>query len=425
MQIFAKIDGITGRRRFRQTCKCWYMWTNSQMNDYLRQYYVPYFNRNIMTISREMFTVELCVDKLSIPREYWMCRCANLFNSTDDFIDFAQNENDNNENNDKNNKNNNEKYDKDKNHKIANDKINNVKDINFRKINISLINAEFKELIERQIGAPIEMCQTILESSDNSPNNSPNYEKNDISLLYNIIDGEMPQNCAMCRHPRNQVAVKCAILFGRDDWLDELLRCGYRLMLRDIKSILICGNVSLLNKVAQKLTDLPKSYSHYLAIGGHVDMYEWMKARGHVVSAYDITMCAKYGHLEAIQWMICEGCDWSNVPMWAAFGGHLHVLKWAKGMGCPNWNEEYICDYAVRGGNIEVLHWLRANGCPWNASVLATALETGNDEIFDWAIDNGCPTDGLGLILSMKYGNSVAAHWEIIVGEKINNGNSV
>ena len=196
-----------------------------------------------------------------------------------------------------------------------------------------------------------------------------------------------------------------------------MLRWGYRLVRHDLKFVLISGNVVLLDKLATKLTDLPKNYTHYMAIGGHEQMYGWAKARGHVVAAYDVTMCAKYGHLAAVQWMIGEGCDWSNVPMWAAFGGHLHILRWARGAGCPNWNEDYICDYAVRGGNIAVLAWLRQNGCRWGPTTLAAALETGNEEIFRWAIMNGCPTEGLFELLAVKFGAGVATYWEALIGE--------
>ena len=47
----------------------------------------------------------------------------------------------------------------------------------------------------------------------------------------------------------------------------------------------------------------------------------------------------------------------------AARGGHLAVLRWARGHDCP-WNRE-TCWCAARGGHLEVLQWARAHGCPW------------------------------------------------------------
>jgi len=49
---------------------------------------------------------------------------------------------------------------------------------------------------------------------------------------------------------------------------------------------------------------------------------------------------------------------------YAAEGGHLEVLKWARENGCP-WDKQ-TCAYAAKGGHLEVLKWARENGCPWD-----------------------------------------------------------
>ena len=38
------------------------------------------------------------------------------------------------------------------------------------------------------------------------------------------------------------------------------------------------------------------------------------------------------------------------------------MLQWAREKGCE-WDEE-TCEYAAEGGHLEVLRWARANGCP-------------------------------------------------------------
>ena len=48
--------------------------------------------------------------------------------------------------------------------------------------------------------------------------------------------------------------------------------------------------------------------------------------------------------------------------MFAAQGGHLEVMQWARANGCP-W-DSLTCAYAAEGGYLEVLQWARANGCP-------------------------------------------------------------
>ena len=59
-----------------------------------------------------------------------------------------------------------------------------------------------------------------------------------------------------------------------------------------------------------------------------------------------------------------------RVCQWAAAGGHLEVLMWAREHGCP-WEEEepseyeyyereiHCCALAAKGGHLDVLRWLR------------------------------------------------------------------
>ena len=57
----------------------------------------------------------------------------------------------------------------------------------------------------------------------------------------------------------------------------------------------------------------------------------------------------------------------------AAMGGHLQVLQWLRGEGCPwNWR---TCSRAVRYGHVETLRWARADGCPWTAGTRDRAAE--------------------------------------------------
>ena len=55
----------------------------------------------------------------------------------------------------------------------------------------------------------------------------------------------------------------------------------------------------------------------------------------------------------------------------AASGGHLEVLQWARGHGCP-W-DILTCTYAAEGGHFEVLKWARERNCPWNQEVSGKA----------------------------------------------------
>ena len=61
-----------------------------------------------------------------------------------------------------------------------------------------------------------------------------------------------------------------------------------------------------------------------------------------------------------------NGGDWNkSTCAMAAMGGHLQVLQWLRGEGCP-WDHR-TCYYAVDFGHVEVLRWARENGCMWTA----------------------------------------------------------
>ena len=51
--------------------------------------------------------------------------------------------------------------------------------------------------------------------------------------------------------------------------------------------------------------------------------------------------------------------------IYAARGGHLEVLQWAREHDCP-WNDK-TCHAAARGGHLAVLRWAREHNCPWDA----------------------------------------------------------
>jgi hypothetical protein len=79
----------------------------------------------------------------------------------------------------------------------------------------------------------------------------------------------------------------------------------------------------------------------------------------------DVPDVPEGGHLQLLQWMRANGCDWDEYTCSAAArGGHLAVLQWARVNGC-DWDEE-TCKAAAKGGHLVVLQWARANGCLWH-----------------------------------------------------------
>jgi hypothetical protein len=76
----------------------------------------------------------------------------------------------------------------------------------------------------------------------------------------------------------------------------------------------------------------------------------------------------------------------ADVCVWAAEGGHLAVLRWAREHDCP-WNTN-SCVGAARAGQLEVLRWVRendANGEVWNENtVRAQAAGLRKQEVLTW-----------------------------------------
>ena len=103
-------------------------------------------------------------------------------------------------------------------------------------------------------------------------------------------------------------------------------------------------------------------------------------------------LAAELGRLQLLRWMHAAGRDLGDVCQYAALGGHLEVLQWARVNGCP-W-DEWTCAYAAEGGHLEVLQWARANGCPWNRITIVAAAGGGHLEVLQWARANGCPLRG-------------------------------
>jgi len=79
----------------------------------------------------------------------------------------------------------------------------------------------------------------------------------------------------------------------------------------------------------------------------------------------------------------------SGLCAYAAGGGHLEVLQWARAQGC-RWDVD-TCALAAMSGHLEVLQWARARGCPWDERTCAAAAGNGHPEVLQWARAQGCP----------------------------------
>jgi hypothetical protein len=128
----------------------------------------------------------------------------------------------------------------------------------------------------------------------------------------------------------------------------------------------------------------------YAAKGGQLKVLQWARENGCPWNKWTCNNAAGGGHLEVLKWARQNGCPWTEwICNYAALGGHLEVLKWARENGCP-W-DKWTCTNAAQGGHLEVLKWARENGCPWDSWTCAYASLGGHLEVLKWARENGCP----------------------------------
>ena len=53
--------------------------------------------------------------------------------------------------------------------------------------------------------------------------------------------------------------------------------------------------------------------------------------------------------------------------------------------------DESTCAYAAKGGHLDVLKWAKSNGCKWDSRTCDYAKESGNDKLIQWLENNDCP----------------------------------
>ncbi|WZN65405.1 hypothetical protein HKI87_12g69630 [Chloropicon roscoffensis] len=126
----------------------------------------------------------------------------------------------------------------------------------------------------------------------------------------------------------------------------------------------------------------------WAAFGGHLEVLKWLRAKGCPWGISASASAAECGHLEVLQWMRAQDppCPWdSNVCYEAAFGGHLDVLRWARSQGCP-WDEE-VPTAAAEGGHLKVLNWLIKEECPYSKRQCREAAVEGGErtrKVLEW-----------------------------------------
>jgi len=129
----------------------------------------------------------------------------------------------------------------------------------------------------------------------------------------------------------------------------------------------------------------------FAARGGHLALLQWARALA-TPPEWQRT-CewpAGRGHLPSLQWARAQTppASWNlNTCVWAARGGHLALLQWARAQSPPApWNVE-TCRAAAGGGHLALLQWARAQSppAPWNVETCSAAAGGGHLALLQWA----------------------------------------
>lgn len=170
-----------------------------------------------------------------------------------------------------------------------------------------------------------------------------------------------------------------------------------------------CGYLSLLAWASQQGALLSFSAWGHAAKGGHLEVLEWLLARGVSRGHRDlpVTLAAGAGHLNVLKWL--ERHDFllsTDARAHAAGAGHVHVLDWLEGRLLVK--DTRVCGEAARGGHVRVLAWARTRGYPLDKYVARGAAVRGQTEALEWLVLNGCPYDVFECRIAAEAGKHVA-----------------
>merc|ERR1712188_256300 len=135
----------------------------------------------------------------------------------------------------------------------------------------------------------------------------------------------------------------------------------------------------------------------YAAYGGHLEVLKHaQKKRKHGLYCGEQTFdaAAGGGHLDIMHFMHDHLYDeklWgANSCAAAARGGHLEALKYLHEKACP-WDAK-TCEWAALRGHLDVLKYAHEKGCPWDKETCRFAARGGHLEVLKYLHEKkGCP----------------------------------
>eukprot|EP00953_Heterococcus_sp_UTEX-ZZ885_P039464 20226-Heterococcus_DN1.PRE.1 len=131
----------------------------------------------------------------------------------------------------------------------------------------------------------------------------------------------------------------------------------------------------------------------YAAMGGSVELLEWLNQQGIGFTVATMHTAAEYNHNAAVKCLHSLGCPWSlDVPSFAAMRGYFEMLRWACEHGDAGWSTLRVLDKAAASGNIEMIAWVAQQpGAVFMASTMCAAAEHGRTAVCEYLLSQQCP----------------------------------
>lgn len=168
-----------------------------------------------------------------------------------------------------------------------------------------------------------------------------------------------------------------------------LCKCLTRYFCEDIKDIIVSFllqyeyEYKYLNN-EWKIID-KKEVIDFAITNEHLDILKWALENNIKPSKISMSYAVDIGNLKIIKLLrkFDVPYDWRIAGDSAKYG-HFEALKWMISDGCPI--NEYTCNMAVEGNQLKILKWLIKNGCKPNGSI---AMHAGSIKMFNWLLKNG------------------------------------
>ncbi|CAL6383391.1 PREDICTED: similar to predicted protein [Bathycoccus prasinos] len=131
---------------------------------------------------------------------------------------------------------------------------------------------------------------------------------------------------------------------------------------------------------------------HAAARQGNLEMVKYCVAKKCPINVFACAYAAFNGHLEVLKYLREEAkAPWDDLTApWAAAKGHLHVLEYLVERKYEY--SEWACMHAAKHGHLDCLKYLHETAkAPWNFRAVRDAHENNQTECVQYLLDNDCP----------------------------------